>query len=70
VTPSNILGKVPIAGAIYDSRARQSIAEEVPRLNQIPDIETDSYDQEYKDLIRCCVWLPKKVKICSSGMIK
>jgi hypothetical protein len=42
---------------IYDSRARQAITKVVPRLNRLPDISPASYDKEYKDFVRRCVWL-------------
>jgi hypothetical protein len=47
---------------IYDSRARQAITKVVPRLNRLPDISADSYDQEYKDFVRRCVWLRDEVR--------
>lgn len=48
---------------IYDSRARQSITKVVPRLSQIPGIETDEFDPEYRDFVRRCVWLRNHIQI-------
>jgi hypothetical protein len=47
----------PKAFFIYDSRARHSITKVVPRLNQISAIAADSFDPEYRDFVRRCVWL-------------
>ncbi|MDP2787599.1 MAG: hypothetical protein Q8O79_05940 [Pseudomonadota bacterium] len=42
---------------IYDSRARSAITkiEGLPRLSQIPPMNTDGADLEYKDFVRRCV---------------
>lgn len=53
----------PDAFFIYDSRARRAITKVVPRLNQIPSIETEKYDIEYRDFVRRCVWLCSHVRI-------
>ena len=52
----------PDAFFIYDSRARQSITKIVPRLNEIPELETDEFDPEYRDFVRRCVWLRDNVQ--------
>jgi hypothetical protein len=53
----------PDAFFIYDSRARWAIAKVVPRLNQIPAIEAEQYDVEYRDFVRRCVWLRSRLRI-------
>jgi len=53
----------PDAFFIYDSRARRSITEVVPRLNRIPTIEADAFDVEYRDFVRRCAWLCSHVRI-------
>ena len=52
----------PNAFFIYDSRARYSITKVVPKLNQIPEIDTDDFDPEYRDFVRRCVWLRDHVQ--------
>lgn len=52
----------PDAFFIYDSRARQAITKVVPRLNEIPELETDEFDLEYRDFVRRCVWLRDNVQ--------
>jgi hypothetical protein len=52
----------PDAFFIYDSRARQAITKVVPRLNEIPELETDVFDLEYRDFVRRCVWLRDNVQ--------
>jgi hypothetical protein len=47
----------PDAFFIYDSRVRQSITKVVPRLNEIPKLDVDEFDVEYRDFVRRCVWL-------------
>ena len=47
---------------IYDSRARQSITKVVPRLKEIPELETDEFDPEYRDFVRRCVWLRDNIQ--------
>ena len=47
----------PNAFFIYDSRTRRSITKVVPRLNEIPELDTDEFDHEYRDFVRRCVWL-------------
>jgi hypothetical protein len=47
---------------IYDSRARRSIMKMVPRIKQIPDIETKVFDPDYKDFVRRCIWLRNYIK--------
>lgn len=47
----------PDAFFIYDSRARRSITKVVPQLNEIPELDTDEFDLEYRDFVRRCVWL-------------
>jgi hypothetical protein len=47
----------PDAFFIYDSRARWAITKVVPRLNQLPAIEAEQHDVEYRDFVRRCVWL-------------
>jgi hypothetical protein len=51
----------PYAFFIYDSRTRQSITKVVPRLNEIPELEADAFDIEYRDFVRRCVWLRDNV---------
>jgi len=52
----------PGAFFIYDSRARRSITKVVPRLNEIPELEADEFDPEYRDFVRRCVWLRDEVQ--------
>ena len=52
----------PEAFFIYDSRARQSITKVVPRLKEIPELETDEFDPEYRDFVRRCVWLRDNIQ--------
>ena len=47
---------------MYDSRVKQSITKVVPKLSQIPDIETNTYDPEYKDFARRCVWFRNHIR--------
>jgi hypothetical protein len=51
----------PDAFFIYDSRARRAITKVVPRLNRLPDISAECYDQEYKDFVRRCAWLRTEI---------
>ena len=51
----------PNAFFIYDSRVKQSITKVAPRLNAIPEIETDEFDLEYKNFVRRCNWLKNYV---------
>jgi hypothetical protein len=49
---------------LYDSRARRAITKVVPRLNKIPHIHANTYDKEYKDFVRRCLWM--RNDICST----
>jgi hypothetical protein len=47
---------------LYDSRARKAITRVVPPLSEVPDIQARLFDKEYKDFVRRCIWLRKRVK--------
>ena len=46
---------------IYDSRARQAITKVVPRIDSLPEIAPETFDKEYKDFVRRCVWLRNEI---------
>lgn len=52
----------PNAFFIYDSRACRGIAKAVPSLKQIPELETDEFDPQYRDFVRRCVWLRNEIQ--------
>ncbi|MDP2816488.1 MAG: hypothetical protein Q8O19_07395 [Rectinemataceae bacterium] len=52
----------PKAFFIYDSRARRTIPMFVPRINELPEMTVEIYDQEYRDFVRRCIWLREMIK--------
>lgn len=46
---------------LYDSRARRAITRVVPRLNKLPHIPPGTYDPEYRDFVRRCLWLRAEI---------
>jgi hypothetical protein len=52
---------LPNAFFIYDSRAKTAITKVVPRLDLLPGIAAETFDKEYKDFVRRCVWLRNEI---------
>lgn len=47
---------------IYDSRAKNALANVTPNIRYITDIEVDKPDPEYLTLVRRCLWLRKDIE--------
>jgi hypothetical protein len=60
---------LPESFFIYDSRARQAITKVVPRLDKLPEISGETFDKEYKDFVRRCLWLREDISSTYSVML-
>ncbi len=47
---------------LYDSRARQAVMKLTPRITSIPAMTATEYDWEYREFVRRCVWLRRRIE--------